>query len=124
MANFRKWSLALFAASVLIVGAATVSQTACIHTAVHPGAANTFDSTTYDTLIAIQAGIEQAKVGIPDSKKDLLNKVIADYNTAMHAYQVYHSAALAGTATPADQTALQSQVTALQTNLGTLGAKP
>ena len=42
--------------------------------------------------------------------KAALNVLIESYNVADTAYLAYHGAALAGTATPADQTALQDKL--------------
>lgn len=88
---------------------------------IHAGAANAFDSGMYDALVTIQAGIEQAKVGVTASQKPLLNRIIADYNIAEKAYAAYHAAAASGSATPAQQQALQTQVDALRSSLSTLG---
>jgi hypothetical protein len=90
---------------------------------IHAGAANSFDSVTYDALVSAQAAIEQAKVGIAASKKALLNTVIKSYNVAESAYSVYHAAATAGTATPAQQADLQAKLTTLQAGVTQLGAK-
>jgi hypothetical protein len=92
----------------------------CAKTAVHPGSANTFDSTTYDALVTIQGAIEQAKIGVTDANKPLLNKIIAGYNAAESAYTTYHQAALAGNATAAQQTALQNQVASIQADIAKL----
>lgn len=89
----------------------------------HPGAANAFDSAAYDSLVTIQAGIEQAKVNAPVGQKALLNQIIADYNLAMHAYEAYHAAATAGTAAPTAQADLQAKIDALKTNLASVGGK-
>lgn len=82
--------------------------------AVCQGTANAFDCTTFQTLFTIQAAIEQAKIGVPDSKKALLNKVIDGYNAAEKSYMAYHALALAGTATAEQQAALQTKVTQLK----------
>ena len=89
---------------------------------IHAGAANSFDSVTYDALVSAQAAIEQAKVGLPASQKALLNTVIGYYNTAEAAYELYHKLAAAGTVTPAAQADVQAKVAALQTGVGQLAA--
>lgn len=86
----------------------------------HAGAVNAFDSTVYDALVTLQAGIEQASVNPPAGQKPLINKLRAGYTTAYHAYLVYHAAALAGTATPQSQTDLQAQVDQLKSDLSNL----
>ena len=90
---------------------------------IHAGAANSFDSATYDALVSAQAAIEQAKIGITASKKPLLNQVIAAYNTAESAYAAYHTLAVAGTATAAQQADVQAKISTLQTGVIQLGAK-
>lgn len=87
-------------------------------TVTHPGAVNAFDSNAYDALITAQAAIEQAKVGIAPQYKTQLNQVIAGYNAAMHAYQVYHAAAVAGSSP--DPAALQAQISQLVASVAAL----
>jgi len=97
----------------------------------HPGAVNAFDSTAYDALVSAQAAIEQAKVGIPQSQKALLNKIITGYNKAESAYVAYHTLALSLQAKPdatqssqlaTQQAALQGQIDALTSQISTLKA--
>ncbi len=104
----------------LFTGCAKTSGTSTVAPPIHAGAANAFDSSVYDALVTVQAAIEAAKPGIPAGKKALLNQIIADYNVAEKAYVNYHNLAIAGTATPAQQTALQAQVDSLKTKLGGL----
>ena len=90
-------------------------------TATHPGAINTFDSTAYDTLITVQASINQAKTLIgtyPQFKADL-NTAIAAYNVALTAYKTYHQAGSAA-ATAASTTVLQTQLAALVAQVSAL----
>jgi len=111
-------TLALLAAVLLIVGA-------CASTAVHPGAASKFDSQTYDTLITAQAAIEEARAQAwtDPRAKEILNAVIATYNTALDGYLIYHQAAAAsarnGGALP-DSAALAAQVVQLLADVGEL----
>ena len=106
------------AALILILAACATTNTAPSH----PGAINSFDSTAYDTLITVQASINQAKTLIttyPQFKTDL-NTTIAAYNAAQAAYKTYHTAGASGSTT-ALQTQLQAlvaQVAALLKNLG------
>jgi hypothetical protein len=110
--------------TLLAISLLLVMLTGCAGTKapVHPGAANTFDSTTYDTLVTMKAGIEQAKVGISDANKPLLNRVIDGWNAADALYKSYHTAALAGKATQADQDALAAKVASVNADLNTLKA--
>jgi hypothetical protein len=59
----------------------------------HPNAINAVDSAAYDTLLASQTAIEEAKLGIADhpEAKDVLNQAIAAYDAALPAYKVYHA---------------------------------
>lgn len=111
----------LVCALALFVGCATHSGVTAPPPP-HAGAANAFDSATWDALVTIQAGIEKAKTVVTPDKKALLNQVISVYNKAERTYEVYHSAAIAGTATPAQQAELQTQVDQLKTNFATLGS--
>ena len=95
----------------------------------HPGSANQFDSSSYDTLIVAHSVIETTKADLAANKfppqnvgnvKTALNNLIQTYNVADTAYQSYHSAAVAGTATTAQQASLTTalaNVTAATTTL-------
>ena len=90
---------------------------ACVKqgTVLHPGQLNAFDGTAYDSLITIQAALNEAKthsVQFPQFK-DQLNQAIASYNATQDAYKTYHAAASGGTATGAQQAALEQQIAAL-----------
>ncbi len=106
--------------AISLVGCAQQSRSTIAP--IHTGAANAFDSATYDALVSAQAAIEQAKVGLPASQKTLLNQVIGYYNSAEAAYELYHKLATAGTATPANQADVQGKVDALKTGVAKLGA--
>ncbi len=71
------------------------------------------DLTIARSLLDAQTAIEKAKglVATTPALKDPLNRVIAGYNAAFDAYQLYHQAVIAG-GTP-DATALQAQIAAL-----------
>ena len=88
-------------------------------TAPHPGAVNSFDSTTYDALLTVQAGLNTAKAqfGANPAAKVPLNTAIQAYDAAMVAYKAYHTAAATGASTPAQQTALQTQLADVQGKL-------
>lgn len=115
----------LLLAALSFIGCAskTGATTPATPKVVCAGGANSFDCTAYVWLDTTQAAIEQAKVGVPASKKALLNQVIADYNLAKNLYLTYHAAAAAGTATAADQATLQAKMNSIDTNVAALGAK-
>jgi hypothetical protein len=95
----------------------------------HPGTANAFDSSTFDTLLVTHNTIEQTKsalaagsfpVAIAGNVKTALNALIKVYDDADTAYLAYHAAAMAGTATPAQSSAVTaglSNVSSATTNL-------
>lgn len=91
----------------------------CAASQIHPGSPNAFDSASYDTLIATHSIIETTKtdlannafpVSIAPNVKAALNTLIQAYNAADTAYQSYHSAALTGTATAAQQTSVSAAI--------------
>jgi|HubBroStandDraft_1064217.scaffolds.fasta_scaffold03153_12 hypothetical protein len=80
-----------------------------------PGAANTFDSQSYLSLVTADSVIETTKADLAAGKfpasiagnvKTALNALIQSYDVANPVYVAYHNAALAGTATTAQQTAV------------------
>jgi hypothetical protein len=103
---------AMLVAVLLIAGCAAQHP-------IHPGAANQFDSTSYDTLLVAHSVIESTKADLAANKfpdalaakvKQSLNVLIQAYDVADTAYLSYHASAIAGKATPADQTALQTKL--------------
>lgn len=73
---------------------------------IHPGAVNTFDSQTYDVLIAaketIRIGRAQLESGVlTQAAKPTLNALILAYDAAYPIYLTYHDAASSGK--PTDQ---------------------
>lgn len=108
---------------VLIVGCASQTYK------VHPGAANTFDSQSYDALLVTHSVIEQTKSDLANNVfagslaaavKTSLNYLITAYDAADVAYLAYHSAAANNTATQAQidaVTAAQSNVNSALTQL-------
>jgi hypothetical protein len=119
--SFRNFSLLGFCVLTLCLLTAALFQASCSTTAPvsHPGAVSTFDSTTYDALLTIQAGIESAKTqfGSNPAAKAPLNAVIQAYDAAQASYKAYHTAAAGGGNTAAQQAALQQQVASLKTQL-------
>lgn len=94
MSNFRS---SKFLAAVVLAAVLTLSSCAKSATVSHPGAANTFDSNTYDALVTVKASIDAAKpLATTQGQKNIVNKVIASYITVEAAYETYHKAAVAG----------------------------
>jgi hypothetical protein len=127
--RLQQRSLALLSLLLLL----SLGSSGCSKNAVaHPNQVNTFDGETYDTLIAIHAGIEQAKTELSNNTipkaivpgfKQALNGLVIAYNVANTSYQSYHKAAVAGTATPqmqADVQAKRDAAVAAQANLATV----
>ena len=108
--------------SVLLLA---VSLSGCAARPIHPGTANSFDSSVYDSLLVTHNVIESIKTelsnnsfspGIAPNVKAALNKLIAIYNdtdtlycnpppgagpTDSCAATSYHALAVAGQSTPA-----------------------
>jgi hypothetical protein len=117
--RYRKlFPLALLLAVILIVAGCGANSAVT-----HPGQLNAFDGTAYDTLIAVQASIQQAKALEPQfpQYKSALDDAIAAYNSAIAAYKLYHTQAAGAPATAALQiqiTTLVNSVAALLTQMG------
>lgn len=114
---------ATLALAVLLAG--------CAAHAVHPGAANKFDSDSYDAVLVTHNLIETTKTDLANNAfpaaiagnvKTALNDLIKAYDIADTAYTTYHAAALAGTATSAQQSALTNDLAALNTQTAALTA--
>lgn len=77
-----------------------------------PGALNTFDSDSYQTLMTAQATLNSLKstVATTPSLKPVLNEAISAYDIAETAWQAYHAAA---------SSALQSSLTTALDDLNT-----
>lgn len=103
----------------------------CAARPLHPGAANSFDSNAYDSLIVCHSVIETTKTDLANNAfpasiagniKTALNGLIRAYDVADTAYVAYHSAALAGTATPAQSTAVSNGLSDVNTKTAALTA--
>ena len=97
----------------------------------HPGAANKFDSDAYDAVLVAHSVIETTKTDLANNAfpasiagnvKAALNDLIKGYNLADEAYQPYHSAALNGTATATQSTAVTNALNDLNTKTAALTA--
>lgn len=98
---------------------------------VHPGAVNTFDSQSYDSLLVAHSVIETCKADLAAGKfpasiagnvKTSLNDLVTAYNVADTAYLAYHAAAVQGTATTAQTTAVTNALQGVNTATGNLTA--
>lgn len=95
--------------------AATV-QTPTI--ALIPGAINSFDQTTYQTLVTAHSFAQQAAANssiLTTAQKKVLNQFILDLNSADTLYAAYH-------ALEATQAQMQASLTAVQTDQATFAA--
>lgn len=124
----------LLAGSLLLASLSSATLTGCKPAtsttppaALAPGAVNQFDQDSYATLMAAQASLNSLKQSVAQdpanlaSLKPILNQAISDYNIAEAAWQVYHAAAQAGSATTAQQTAVTTSLTAVQSDLKKAG---
>ena len=101
------------AAVVLVVALA-----GCHGYQVHPGAVNTFDSKTYDSLLVAQSVIDTSRAqfasgALPAKFKPAANKAIVAYDEAMPAYKAWHIAMEKGEATDSQLAKLKTLVAAL-----------
>jgi aspartate-semialdehyde dehydrogenase len=119
----RKRSIGLIAVVLLLAG--------CAARPVHPGAANSFDSNSYDAVLVAHSVIETTKTDLTNNAfpasiagqvKTALNDLIKAYDIADTAYTTYHAAAVAGKATMVQSTAVSSALTDLQTKSAALTA--
>lgn len=109
-----------------IIALALVILSGCSAAKIHPGTANAFDSAAYDSLLVTDSVIESTKADLAANKfsasvapkvKAALNDLIVAYDRADTFYcgtpvgsqcapTSYHALALAGQATPAQNTTL------------------
>ena len=122
----RKAVLASCLSVILLIGGCSVLKGT---NASVSGAANSFDSTSYLTLVTTDSVIQTTKTdfannafpaNIAGNVKTALNDLIQSYNVANVTYQAYHTAALANTATAAQQTAVSSALATVQTKTAAL----
>jgi PBP1b-binding outer membrane lipoprotein LpoB len=87
-----------------------------------PGAANQFDQQSYLSLVTAKSVIDSAKADLTANSfpastvaavKAAVNDAVTAYNAADVSYQAYHAAALAGTATAAQQANVTSAINTL-----------
>jgi uncharacterized membrane protein len=116
---------------LIVVGLALVIA-GCSHNVVAPvpGSANQFDSDTYLTLVTAKAAIDSAKQELANGAftsatvaanvRTAINAAVTAYNASDITYQAYHTAALAGNVTPAQQAAVSSSLSTLNTTVGNI----
>jgi hypothetical protein len=109
---------------ILAICVLAIALTGCAAHKNHPGAANAFDSDSYDTLLVTDTVIQSTKAdltagtvpaAISAQVKTALNVLIEAYDIADASYIVYHTAAVAGTATAAQQAAVTNSLSAVTT---------
>ncbi len=106
-----------------------LSMAACGAHVLHPGAANKFDSDAYDVVLVTHAIIETTKADLANNAfppeiaakvKVSLNILVRSYDTADSIYIAYHNAALAGTSTVAQSTAVTNALNDVKAQTTTL----
>jgi hypothetical protein len=104
---------ATLALAVLLAGCVKSTSTPI------PGAGNKFDSDSYLSLVTADSVIQSTKDDLANNKfpaniapavKTAVNALIQSYDVANPIYLAYHSAALGGNATAAQQAAVTSAV--------------
>lgn len=114
---------------LFLVVSIALALTGCPKQTLHPGAANQYDSTSYDAVLVAHSVIETTKTdlannvfpaAIAGNVKTALNALVTAYNVADTAYQTYHTAALAGNASQAQIDTLNAAMTDMQTKSAAL----
>ena len=110
-------------AGIAVLILVTLAVVGCASSATHPGAANSTDSQLYDSLVSVQAAIEQARAefSADPAAKAPLNRVIAAYNAAQDAYRSYRELAVSGHAP--DAATLTAQISVIVRDLADLRAQ-
>jgi hypothetical protein len=111
---------------IVITGALLIAGCAHqVNAPLPPGALNAFDADSYRTLSdghaaiqSIQQDAAAGKLTLDANQKTVLNKAIADVNTADHLYQAYHASG-AG-----DTTALSTAIQQIVADLALLSTVP
>ena len=120
----KRARLSIFLALPLLLGGCLKpATTSTAPAALAPGAVNSFDQNSYTTLLTAQDTYNsllasyKANPTVLAMLKAPLDDAATTINLAEVAWQAYHAAALAGTSTPAQQTAVTTSLTAAQTAL-------
>ena len=134
--------------NLLAIASLSILMSACSASKIHPGTANAFDSSTYDTLSLTDNVIQTTKadlaagkfpVSIAGNVKTALNQVITAYDILDTVYcgtpvagvgtgslqcaaGSYHAAVNAGTATIAQQNVITADVSNVNSATGALAS--
>ncbi len=120
----KRRAVSTLALAVLFLAGCTKNTTAPV-----PGSASNFDSQSYLSLVTADNVIQSTKTAleagqfpasIAGNVKTALNALIQSYDVANPIYKAYHAAALAGTATAAQQTAVTNAVNDVTTKTSAL----
>ncbi len=115
-----------FLISIALAGA-LLAPVGCGHTATAPtppliNAVNSFDETSYRSLVTLQGSLNSLKASIAadptnlNSLKPALNQAIADFDIAQSAWKIYHS-------TQSNQQTVTETLNKTQTDITNLQAK-
>jgi hypothetical protein len=105
--------------SVIAVAVLALGLAGCPKSTPVAGSANTFDSQSYVSLVTADSVIQSTRAALTANQfpanvepavRTAVNALIQSYDIANPIYLAYHSAALAGNATAAQQTALTNAV--------------
>lgn len=122
MKNFFAAVLVLTAFSLVPMGCKSATSTTP-PAALAPGALNSFDQSTYQTLMAFQAALNSLNASYKANPTQLatlktpLDQAATDYNIAELAWQTYHA-----TATTANQQALSASLSTVQSDVTSLNS--
>jgi hypothetical protein len=114
---------------IILVTLVSLSGCGAAKHPIHPGTANTFDSDTYDALMIADNIIKTTKTDLANNAypaslvpnvKTALNKLITIYDDADKVYREYHTAAMAGAATPAQVQSVNNSIGAVNNSLTNL----
>jgi len=106
-----------------------LATTGCIHNKPVAGSGNQFDSDSYLALVGIDTTIKNTEAALNNGSfsgsvqiavYDATKALVTAYNIADTAYLTYHTAALAGTDTPAQQADVSNKLQAAQAAINTL----
>src|ERR1700690_805052 len=89
-----------------------------------PGQINTFDGTSYRTLMDAQAAIQSVRANVTSgqlvlspAQKKVFNQIIVDYNTTEALWHAYHAGATS------DATALTAAIQSLVADISTIATQ-
>lgn len=91
-----------------------------------PGAINSFDASSYQSLMTAQAALNTLKQAEPQAPqiKPYLNQAIQDYDAAEAAWQTYHASGSNSAGVSASLAVLTTDILKIEGLIPTTGAKP